>query len=60
MWVKDDRMLVLAVNLGDEPAQAELHSSVPVREIRWHSHGENGLTFTAQPRQLYFIELRRF
>jgi hypothetical protein len=60
VWVKDDRMLVLAVNLGDEPAQAELHSSVPVREIRWHSCGGSGLLFTAQPRQLYFIELRHF
>jgi len=57
-WVKDNRVLVLAVNLGDEAVEAELSSKKPVTNIVLHGAEENGLKFTAQPRELYFAEFQ--
>lgn len=58
-WEKGESVLVLTVNLGDEPVKAELHSSAPAAEILWHGGQNSGPVFTAQPRQLYFAEFRK-
>ena len=58
-WVKGDRVLALAVNLGDGPAKAELLCDGPVTDVRRYGSEETGLSFTAEPRKIYFVGFRR-
>lgn len=56
-WVKEDRALVLIVNLGNDPETAEISATKPILQSIGRNFECSTSRFIAQPKKLYFLEL---
>jgi len=57
-WVKEDQILVLAVNLGEEPVETEICSEYIMEDVILYDTEGQGAKFTAKPLQPYFAEIK--